>query len=1630
MPEEPPQLGFAPVVVETAPAGLESDDKEGAVADDFMLQAIASPQKALIVPGPREAVDAGAVPADEQVLLPRPPPPPSSPPPPASAAMVGARVASQVSDAPRPSPQLSAPDLRGSADTQEVPPPELPPPSCPPMEISEPPLMPGLTASRAVPLPPPGSPPAMCQDVIQGQCVEALVPISNSSFFPALVRPDVPTIVDVMAPINDSTMPPPTEGILCKNSRSDMKRLPLKEDSQENRVSREGALSRIGWTCVVKYSGKIVRHPCKFICLYLVLVIALVAICWRPFVLDTDFESFIRADGHAMRQREAYLLAYGEKKGLSDSRRLKETSRELDSAQSSSPFAEEEWWKAMRNFDDHHTSLEDEEMDEGNGEIRLDEDRLEESEEEPLFFDTDSRERERRLAGAVFYIRKSFTVIYYSVKKNALDDRVLRDIRDLEWDMRHLAGWKKYCDGDKYVSKVSKRLCDPGESIAAYAWPTQEKSTDAYQQFVLKFDGEGSNVLAQPAVLSYLQTSGKENHDLRRFFPKTFTAPSMVGNATYPAPEAIRTVFTFKIIVGQSGDSMAKVKIEMGKLKEQFKTFIQEDVYDVLSGASFANTKVYYYGDSLTSYEITKTLMNDCKYAGFSVLFVLVYLFIHTHSLLISCSCLGIIFSSLPVAYVLTPASKTTIASFLSLFLITGVGSDVVFVFTDFWDQSARVYAKHDERVAWMMLHAGKSCFATSLTTSVSFFANLASVLQPLREFGLFMGLCVMSAFVLVLLFLPPLLMINERCSGGSGQKGTLPFLGAPVTVHPATDEEAPDGPHLGDAQKLHQFQKGQPGKPVEELPPVSGIRRVLLFIFGFVANRPGKILVATGVLVIIFFIGCGSNAKLAQGVPKIFPEEHNQVQAEEWQGKFHTVALPKYPALGKAGAACNVNVSASQSLDVPCAFHWCEVDNSTILGADDGSSGYCWRSEAEVISVSGKGSGNAKHRKLKDPWSSEECVTIHVRSRLSGPMMPRGFDWVSTWKPVVERITNSTVASSAVQVEWLERVALENWETGKVTMSNFWDVGVTTGRPRNWNQSGTEALTKYCQIQTLCFFGTQKCSLPGWRPLGRSVLSQPLLKPPRRLNEEHKHEPPDGRYTHDRRLVLKDQPGRYRGPLIAVNKRVDVTVVFGLKAAASTPLVGAPDEQWGFDGTFEPENPWAQRAILSACVNVPAELLVIKTNCWVDIFRTWLNRRGERFPTRNFDSSVVTWFGPGTGVIVAPSNLWMKKKRVKASKIAFAVNFRSDASAAQGVEYMKLWEKYMEGINEVASVTANRAWFTAALFVRAEAELAIIGSTQATIAISALCGFIGMCVFTMDPFVSLLVTSLVLGIISGLAFFIVVVMGWAIGPIEVISLVVFVGYAVTYSLHIAHNYVEVNSQDHEAIFLEQEYLTKERRIKERADRAALARALSWRDTQLIFRVDPVDDQDAKLSSTVAVPEAKPFRPVTAEDVCGNLTALRRARTRMAVLHVGGATMSSAVSTMGSSMFLLFCTMNIFVKLGSVVIAVTFLSIVFALVPLPALLLKVGPSEEPIWIRYARCCGCARRPVPGGTFQDTTTVPDDTTTHPDDVPTVRGQVIEEPNGHSNRNTCMDPELLVQGKKKSASVFSIMRECMD
>ncbi|CAE7657221.1 unnamed protein product [Symbiodinium sp. KB8] len=112
----------------------------------------------------------------------------------------------------------------------------------------------------------------------------------------------------------------------------------------------------------------------------------------------------------------------------------------------------------------------------------------------------------------------------------------------------------------------------------------------------------------------------------------------------------------------------------------------------------------------------------------------------------------------------------------------------------------------------------------------------------------------------------------------------------------------------------------------------------------------------------------------------------------------------------------------------------------------------------------------------------------------------------------------------------------------------------------------------------------------------------------------------------------------------------------------------------------------------------------------------------------------------------------------------------------------------------------------------------------------------------------------------------------------EVIALVVFVGYSVTYALHIAHNYnqVHVNGGQVENFFEAMELADdlakrQEKARKRQADReqAKAARKRANLNQEEGEGVDGVE---------LAVTDAD-----------------QEARTRVAVLHVGGATLSSAL---------------------------------------------------------------------------------------------------------------------------------------
>merc|ERR1712232_346208 len=116
-------------------------------------------------------------------------------------------------------------------------------------------------------------------------------------------------------------------------------------------------------------------------------------------------------------------------------------------------------------------------------------------------------------------------------------------------------------------------------------------------------------------------------------------------------------------------------------------------------------------------------------------------------------------------------------------------------------------------------------------------------------------------------------------------------------------------------------------------------------------------------------------------------------------------------------------------------------------------------------------------------------------------------------------------------------------------------------------------------------------------------------------------------------------------------------------------------------------------------------------------------------------------------------------------------------------------WNDFFDKYNQNADPSYEGVWHTSRLWSGVEAHNKIMSSTLETLTISLGCVLLGVCVFTGSLHLACIVMLVVGCIVISLLFFMVCLMGWEIGAIEVLSLIVFVGFAVDYCLHIAHKY-------------------------------------------------------------------------------------------------------------------------------------------------------------------------------------------------------------------------------------------------
>lgn len=997
------------------------------------------------------------------------------------------------------------------------------------------------------------------------------------------------------------------------------------------------------------------------------------------------------------------------------------------------------------------------------------------------------------------------------------DFEALLKIFQFEQGLRSLSAWQDECFKADFELR---QFCDPGISLANYMLPSHQVPADSVLPSELTLDGKGQDVL--PPLAAFHLVDLHQVHDV--LFPRDF----VITKPNVQSPPSFRTAYFFKVAVGSSLDSQQVLKGSVNKVRERWEEFIKNTVLPYVTDAKeeMQGINVYYTGAKLQGMEVMSTLMADLNWAIGSFCFVLVYLIWHTRSLFSSVFGLLTIITSIPLALVtfmfISSSSTVNIASFLAVFLVVGLGADVVFVYTDFFRDSSHVYKDMGHRVVWTYKHAGKASLATTVTTALSFFANVASVLRSLRDFGMFMGLCVVYVWVLVSLIYVPICVFEDRHNRGIVKKACSRTC------------------RYCCCNRSRIF--------------ACWVRRVYrwklsIFILAVLLGLTAVILPMMQV-----------EADMA--TPNIFPSDHNQNRGARVIATFPTYeSLSWVEEVDKPPPPLNAEICSDWTFAdlLPCTMFWCEAEFGAKKAADDSCTCY---HKFQDCPASGIQKSVTRIVGANQAWSSAKVATFA--------------------EEYMTNATNSGLLSFNAQVRAAPPMVIERWETGDSIINNVVEVESDTQRNGQLNPSGS------CGWHAVCFCGQSRCKKgPDWDITSDIRLSS------RRLEAD------------SQAVMAQFSPILHRNlagmPVVPPGQRELVEVAFGILVNPGVPIFGEkpPEELWSFLDSFQPAQPRAQRDMYTLCskASLLPQLRVLDDTsmCWIKDFRSWLLKRGKRFPSPAdiFFQDLTQFLRTGTtGGRFSREFLWRQDGQVKAAYVGFSVNIRKTVGSREALDFKAHWDKFMTSWNEEASPFARGAFHTSKLWVQADAQQELMSSTVTTLLVLGVLSFFSMLLFTRDVVLSAYVVASTIWVVVGLFFFIVIVCQWQIGPIEAIALIVFIGYALTYSLHVAHVYC-----DKEAV-----------------------------------------PEPSPQQRNMSMATADGMFPTTSES-----NTVRLQRTGFAVRSIGGAVLGSAFTTIGCTVFLLLCTLTIFLKLGAVVLVVTFLSVCASFIVMPATLLLMGP---------------------------------------------------------------------------------------
>jgi hypothetical protein len=757
--------------------------------------------------------------------------------------------------------------------------------------------------------------------------------------------------------------------------------------------------------------------------------------------------------------------------------------------------------------------------------------------------------------------------LYYKTKSgDVFSEAALRDIRRLEGQLRKLDGWKRMC---AMSDPAARFRCEPGESLGNYAWPLRDElDEENHIPFTLAFEGGSRERLPVDAFLTYLEEGKANPHELSKFLPHHFSGPA-------DSSSTLRSIFAF-----------TAPSLNDEEFRKEYEAFVADELFLELKNSTETaeedpddewvepwSIRLYFRGEEIEAHEVRYYLEGDLALAIGALVFTFLCIWLQLRSYFLAVCGLGQVCLVPFVAFVTVQIDEVSLATFVSVFLVIGLSSNDLIAVKEYWMRIGRelplpantggigsklevsnYYSKRISRTFQAVFFR----FLPQFIFIISWLGLLLSLIRPIREFGLFMFVCTAYSCIVCVAMFPPLLILHDSY--------VKPFIvnRMPRIISIILEPE------------MLKF----PWRPIA--------RQCLKLA---VPEKARIVWAVTAFITLILFIitaVVASNSD-SPGLPEVYSPSHHGNAGREIVNTF----MPTEPANAPPQQLATVCELSPKNGVVVCptaepGLHWCEAPQAEIASGDTSTT---------TTSAPGSRSKCVCHRPTlpsAEYINHSMVLTGHMFTSLNDSARE-----TSVRSYMNEAFTNASFKFEEGKARHLSSLVLEHWESGVTDVEPVVEMpGMLIGQNQASVDLATSANTAY--LRTTCYCGQRVCTnAEGVYTMGEGIILPEAATASLGLGNS-------------RRLVDADRPyGRSLSESASIVK--EINIVFGILPADSDGFLKGQDA-YTMDSDYEPSSPWAQRAMLAMCNDIPGSLEVQETHCWIQQFRTWQLAKGNKF--------------------------------------------------------------------------------------------------------------------------------------------------------------------------------------------------------------------------------------------------------------------------------------------------------------------------------------------------------------------------------------------------------------------------------